>query len=425
MANALPSLNSGDRLAVHSHRSFPPSATHDGVAFVGIVAFLFSTYCVCHHLLSLDTPQSALFIIGVTAAGIILSDILLCRLKRAQGEQQDTFRGELSWPRNFYKLAGLFGSMTFIALLYWLFSEYHGSFYNRYFAMLQMMMPAWCLLALPYIAYTDLRMRDPYDGYWHMGKLVTLHLDEVNYPMVWQLLLGWIIKGFFLPLMFTYFCNYLNGFARADFSSLHGFKAYYEFLFQFFYFIDVGLCCLGYIFALRLIGTHIRSAEPTMLGWACALVCYEPFYSLVRNQYLGGMSHFTWGAWLANVPVMYELWGCAILLLTMIYVWATISFGARFSNLTHRGIITSGPYRFTKHPAYIAKNLSWWMISVPFIVHGNVADSVRQCVLLLMLSSIYLLRAKTEERHLSRDPVYVAYCESIAKYGIFRFLSSK
>lgn len=37
-----------------------------------------------------------------------------------------------------------------------------------------------------------------------------------------------------------------------------------------------------------------------------------------------------------------------------IYAWATIMFGGRFSNLTHRGIITNGPYPWTKHPAYRA-----------------------------------------------------------------------
>ena len=41
---------------------------------------------------------------------------------------------------------------------------------------------------------------------------------------------------------------------------------------------------------------------------------------------------------------------------------------ARFSNLTHRGIITNGPYRYSKHPAYLAKNLSWWLVSMPFMI---------------------------------------------------------
>src|SRR5208283_2486604 len=113
-----------------------------------------------------------------------------------------------------------------------------------------------------------------------------------------------------------------------------------------------------------------------------------------------------WGAWLRGVPWLYELWGCLIVLLVFFYVWSTVAFGARFSNLTHRGIITNGPYRYTKHPAYLAKNLSWWLIAMPFMPSGNGAHFVRCCMLLGVLNGIYYLRAKTEERHLLLDPVY-------------------
>src|SRR5262249_38815160 len=118
-----------------------------------------------------------------------------------------------------------------------------------------------------------------------------------------------------------------------------------------------------------------------------------------------------------------DIWGSLILVLVVIYVWATIAFGGRFSNLTHRGIITNGPYRFTKHPAYLSKNLSWWLISTPFIITGGVGEAFRRCVLLLMLNGIYYLRAKTEERHLALDPVYVQYARWMDKHGLLRFLN--
>jgi len=123
-----------------------------------------------------------------------------------------------------------------------------------------------------------------------------------------------------------------------------------------------------------------------------------------------------------DLPILYGLWGMAILTLTGIYVWATVSFGARFSNLTHRGIITNGPYRWSKHPAYIAKGLSWWLISVPFLAHGGALEALRHGLLLLALNGVYFLRAKTEERHLSRDPVYVDYACWIEAHGLFRWL---
>jgi protein-S-isoprenylcysteine O-methyltransferase Ste14 len=121
--------------------------------------------------------------------------------------------------------------------------------------------------------------------------------------------------------------------------------------------------------------------------------------------------------------VLYALWGSLILVLVVIYVWATIAFGARFSNLTHRGIITSGPYRYTKHPAYLAKNLSWWLVSMPFMFGVSPLTSLRCCVLLLMLNGVYYLRAKTEERHLSLDPDYRRYAQWIDQHGLLRGIS--
>lgn len=237
-----------------------------------------------------------------------------------------------------------------------------------------------------------------------------------------QQLLAWLIKGFFLPLMFTYMCNDLARFIAADFALLTSFKAWFDLLYGFLYFIDVGLVVMGYLMALRITDTHVRSAEPSMLGWAVALICYEPFWSLIGRQYLHYETGLQWGAWLWNTPLLYGIWGSAILALTAIYVWATVIFGARFSNLTHRGIITNGPYRWTKHPAYVAKNLSWWMISIPFMAQGSADETLRHCLLLLALNGIYAMRAMTEERHLSQDPDYVAYARWIDHHGMFRFL---
>ena len=289
--------------------------------------------------------------------------------------------------------------------------------------MLRIVLPPWLVLALPYFYLLDRRMPKPRDGYWHMGRLVTLQWQAVDRRILGQHLLGWLIKGFFLPLMFTYMCNDLSRFIAYDFARL-GYSTAFDFLHDLFYFIDVGLVSMGYLMSLRLTDTHLRSAEPTMLGWVVALMCYEPFWSLIGRQYLAYDTGYGWRAWLSNSPVFDFIWATLILALTAIYVWATVSFGARFSNLTHRGIITNGPYRWTKHPAYIAKNLSWWMISIPFMAQGTPDETLRHCLLLLGLNGIYALRAKTEEWHLSRDPDYVRYAQWIEARGMFRWIRS-
>jgi protein-S-isoprenylcysteine O-methyltransferase Ste14 len=126
-------------------------------------------------------------------------------------------------------------------------------------------------------------------------------------------------------------------------------------------------------------------------------------------------------SWLSGVPT--ARWVCAavILALEIIYLLATFAFGVRFSNLTNRGILTNGPYRFTKHPAYIAKNMSWWMITLPFIPTHGWVEAVKWSCGLAGVSTIYFLRAKTEERHLSKDPAYVEYALWMRENGWLRF----
>ena len=89
-----------------------------------------------------------------------------------------------------------------------------------------------------------------------------------------------------------------------------------------------------------------------------------------------------------------------------------MAFGLRFSNLTHRGILTHGPYAWTKHPAYLSKNLYWWFAVLPFLATtGSLVDTIRNTAVLAMVSGVYYWRARTEEQHLSADPAYVDYAE--------------
>jgi hypothetical protein len=401
----------------------PRSATHGAVAAAGLAAFLLALLILCSERpFGDDVVTGALFMLGMTSAAVLLTELLGIKAHRRASTGLDFGRNCPSWSRSLFKFAGLLGSIGFVALLYWLFPEYHGDFYGRYYAMLRLVLPPLLVLALPYFYFVDRRMTNPLDGYWHLGRLVTLQWEQVDMRVIGQHLLGWLVKGFFLPLMFTDICGDLTRFLAANVSQLTGFQAWFDLLCGLLYFIDVALATMGYLLALRIADTHLRSAEPTLLGWAVALGCYDPFWSLLSGRYLAYGTGFTWGAWLWNAPLLYGIWGSAILLLTGIYVWATVSFGPRFSNLTHRGIITNGPYRWTRHPAYVAKNLSWWLISIPFVVHGPLADALRRCLLLLAVNGIYALRAWTESRHLSRDPDYVAYTRWIDEHGLFRFL---
>jgi Isoprenylcysteine carboxyl methyltransferase (ICMT) family len=411
-------------VAVEPPRERPQSATQAGTAWALLLSFLLGVAVLIQGKPFANIVHSALFLILLMAVAVFAVDLLAYKVHRRETTGLDFSRWTPSLARTGLKYLGLLGSLGFVAALYWLLPEYHGSFYDRYYELLRIILVPWLVLAVPYLYLVDARMNEPRDGYWQMGKLMTLRLREVDRAVVWNHLLGWIVKGYFLPLMFVYACNNLDKFTQYDFSRLTSFAYYFDFLIDFMYFADVGLAAMGYLMTLRLCDTHLRSTEPTMLGWIVTLVCYQPLWSIVGKQYLDYETGHPWGVWLWNMPLLHGVWGSVILLLVAVYLWATVIFAARFSNLTHRGIITNGPYRFTKHPAYLAKNLSYWLISVPFLVHESWGAMIRACLLLLLLNGIYYLRARTEEAHLSRDPAYVLYALWMEAHGPLSGLAS-
>jgi protein-S-isoprenylcysteine O-methyltransferase Ste14 len=80
-----------------------------------------------------------------------------------------------------------------------------------------------------------------------------------------------------------------------------------------------------------------------------------------------------------------------------------VALGLRASNLTNRGIVSGGPYRFVRHPAYATKNLAAWIAALPALADAfarswSLGLWILACVILWTM--IYVVRALTEERHL-------------------------
>ena len=324
------------------------------------------------------------------------------------------------------KWLGLHAVLAAWASVYWVFEEYHGGLYAPFFTLCRAGWPWWVLVSLPYIAWVDARMAQPHDAYWHLGDaLLSLRWPGAatagpagpcpGASVAWQsFALGWGVKAFFLPLMWGYAVRQVQAVAALPSPAIaQSPLQWFEWAMATLYFIDVIWGAMGYLWSLRLTDSHVRSTEPTTLGWLAALVCYEPLSRAVFPAYFAYGSGPAWGHWLADRPALELLWAALIVALTGVYAAATVSFGLRFSNLTHRGIVTSGPYRWLRHPAYVSKNLSWWLISMPFMVHTHWTDSLRLCAMLLAVNGVYWLRARTEDRHLRQDPVYRAYADAL------------
>ncbi len=324
------------------------------------------------------------------------------------------------------KLVGVLATYAFLGFTYWALPIYRQEF-EHFFNFIEPALPIILLMAPVYVWLTDRLMREPADGCLMMGLLVFGRAHKVDWNLLRSYAAGWLVKGFFLPIMFQAAFIDLQWFLSADLAQQLVATSYgwYELAFRLLYGVDVVWGGAGYLLTLRLFNTHVRSTDQSLDGWLVCVICYAPFWGLIQSNYLTYEDGLYWGYWLSDYPVLKTAWGCAILALIGIYSWATVSFGARFSNLTHRGILTNGPYRWSKHPAYIAKNLSWWLISMPFLSASGPVDAVRLSVLLLCFNAIYWWRARTEERHLGADLVYEEYARWIARHGLLAKLKPR
>jgi protein-S-isoprenylcysteine O-methyltransferase Ste14 len=266
-------------------------------------------------------------------------------------------------------------------------------------------------------------MREPRDGMWEAGQVCLGNWQGRNLAELKTFVLGWVIKAFFLPLMVSYLYGAVKWAMTHPFGG--GFTSVFATVTWFAkmaLFADLSVAAIGYVLTLRLLDTHIRSVNPLVFGWLVAIMCYQPFWSLISGDYLSYGDGFGWWDWLRDDGVLVYLWGGLMMLANVAWVWANMMFGLRFSNLTHRGILTNGPFRWTKHPSYVAKNTYWWLLGVPFISMAGPEEALRNCLLLLLVNAIYFARARTEERHLSEDPTYVAYAQWVGEHGAFRWL---
>ena len=324
------------------------------------------------------------------------------------------------------KLLGLWLTLALIALAYWALPEYGGDFYAPFFDLVTLIGPAFALGSIPYFLLVDRRMSKPRDGYWLAGRLLLglLPAGPEERDTLKHFALGWAIKAFFLPLMTVFLFGNIQWMIDNDLGQALSPDAFGWWL-RLAFFIDVAFATIGYMLTLRLLDNHIRSANPLLLGWVVAIICYPPFWNLIEGQYLNFSGPESWEFWLASSPVLYSLWGAALLALIFFYSWSTAAFGLRFSNLTHRGIITGGPYALTKHPAYISKNIFWWLSAMPFLSSNGWEFAAKGCLLLGLVNAIYFVRARTEERHLSQDPAYAAYARWIGEHGVFGRLTGK
>ncbi len=419
----------------------PQSAVSHGVGLAGL-AGLFSFILAAHFLqlprlwVQFATPYGLswqwIAMLCVLACGIpmVLWSVFVDKVHRNPSTGIDWDAPPRPFSETFElslaKLAGLWATWAILAFIYTLCRFYWSG--NYLFAMEAFAVAAvpMFVLSVPYVLWIDTRLKNPRDGAWAFGSWL-MGDDRADRSAIADHARSWAVKGFYTAFMVSIVPgNFDNVVGRSWSEAMATPVAMTGFLINFMFLIDVAMATVGYVLTMKPLDAHIRSATPYMAGWVSALICYPPFILMGGNgplDYHPGTRE--WDYWFAAHPALLTIWGAALVVLTGIYAWATVAFGIRFSNLTHRGILTHGPYAIVKHPAYWSKNIFWWLATLPFFhVSGSLSEGLRNTIILGLVSGVYWWRARTEEKHLGNDPDYRAYAAWMKAHGPFARLKS-
>jgi protein-S-isoprenylcysteine O-methyltransferase Ste14 len=375
----------------------------------------------------LTGPNAALTGLLICAGPMVLWSLLVDKVHRNPSTGIDWVK-----PRkladiadvSITKLAGLWATWALIAAFYALGRWYWEGPYLFAMQVLSAAAVPLFLLSIPYVLWLDRYLVQPRDGCWHFGAML-IGREAFEPQQIWHHLRAWAVKGFFTAFMLMIVPGGFQNLVAPDWSEFFlSPVGIATLLITLMFVIDEQIGSVGYILTMKPLDAQIRSANPFLAGWLAALICYPPFQLMGEGRplfYLYGVpGDDNWFHTFGAYPLILWIWAALLVVLTGIYAWATVAFGIRFSNLTYRGVLTNGPYAFTKHPAYLSKNLFWWCASMPFVVDtGSLADSLRNAFFLGCVSAVYYWRARTEEKHLlAEDPKYRAYSEWMARHGL-------
>jgi protein-S-isoprenylcysteine O-methyltransferase Ste14 len=403
----------------------PRSAVSTGVGLIGLAGF--ALFYLAVRYWHFDAPWVPLAGLAACAAPMILWSLAIDRVHRNPSTGIDWDGPPRGWSdaldTGLVKLAGLWTTWGLIACVYAIGRWYWADGYLYAMRVMAAALVPMVVLSIPYVIWLDRRLVDREDGAWAFGAWLLAggrHDDPALYPKMANHARSWVIKGFFSAFMFSALPgNWANAVTIDPAMIRDDAVALAEGLIALMFLIDVSIGTVGYLFTLRPLDAHIRSGNPFAQAWMAALICYPPFILMNSGGPLDyGEGQLGWARAVSDHPLLEPILAFALIALTGIYAWATVAFGLRFSNLTHRGILTHGPYRFTKHPAYVSKNLFWWLSTLPMLTTtGLTSDAIRNCCILGAINGVYFWRAKTEEKHLSADAAYVAYVGWMARRG--------
>lgn len=231
----------------------------------------------------------------------------------------------------------------------------------------------------------------------------------------WFCIRSFILKFLYIPLMFLgalYFGKitmvYLLQVNEIDFSNWN----WTNWINDYFYALYINavmtfvliIYAFSYCVESEFLNNKIKSVDDSWFSWIVALICYLPLYPFVF--YVIPMASQD-----SSFFINHEITAFVRILVMLIIglkAWSIITLGTKSTNLTNRGIVVNGPYSIIRHPHYVTKMIVKWILVLPvlwghFWLIGG----------MIFWTTIYMLRALTEEQHLKKDSDYQEYMKKV------------
>ncbi len=332
------------------------------------------------------------------------------------------------------KFLGVLVGIGFIFFLVWLFPAYDNEtnlrrLFEAVIPTLTFVIPASFIL----IYVTEYILGEKRDGTFQIGLLARLRVREIEWKIFFDGVREWLLRCFFLLINFyaiVWYIHYLRTFGLPDISG--DFVTFVSRLDLAIFGMIVGSILPGYIFASRLIGTELKKVDRTWFAWAINLSCYPP----INNALFGGWVRYVpasetdaiyngtpaWAYHTLSEPIILFIVAGVIIFMAIIHLWGEAIVGIRAANISMRGIITTGPFAFTRHPIYVSKCFQWAFLYFPVLNAVGVVNPIQSGILFLLVCAIYVGRALGEERLLSTDQNYVTYALYMDTHSLFAWV---
>jgi len=228
-----------------------------------------------------------------------------------------------------------------------------------------------------------------------------------------KVLLNLLMRGYFIPIMVSQVYFNLErtlGLARGD-SSLYTLAAVLAGITSFLWLLDTLNASVAYVMESRWLENRSRSLDLTFTGWAVCLFCYYPL-----NQVTDSLFPFAYQVVNDN-PASLVIPDPSLMLavqllqvgLMLLHIFVDLSIGVSVANISLKRLQTRGPYAIVRHPGTTTKLAFWLVISAFYSAFWSWPIVLGQ----LAWSTLYVLRALTEERHLRQHAEYRAYMEQV------------